>query len=69
MGMMSIGMIFSMLFWIVVIGFGIYGIILLIMKPFEKKEDRALEILKEKYALGEIDEKTYKEKKGILSQK
>jgi putative membrane protein len=43
--MMSIGMMLNMLFWIIIIGFTIYGIILLIMKPFENKLKHALNIL------------------------
>lgn len=67
--MMGIGMIINMIFWIVVVGLAIYGIILLVIKPFEKKEDKALEVLKERFASGEIEEHEYKEKKMVLTQK
>lgn len=74
MGMMNIGMFLNMLFWIMVIGFAIYGIILLIMKPFDKSRDsgdqrnqgNALDILMERFAKGEIDEDEYEQKKKIL---
>jgi putative membrane protein len=66
---MGMGMIFNMIFWILIVGFSIYGIVLLVMKPFEKKEDKALEVLKERFARGEIDEHEYKEKKQVLTQK
>lgn len=39
--MMNIGMMLNMLFWIIIIGFAIYGMILLIMKPFENKSNHA----------------------------
>lgn len=63
--MMSFG-ILNMIFWIVIVGIVIYGIMILVMKPFEKKEDKALELLKERFALGEISENEYQEKKKIL---
>ncbi|GLB62097.1 SHOCT domain-containing protein [Cytobacillus sp. NCCP-133] len=62
--MMGYGMMLSMLFWIVLIGFALYGFILLIMKPFEKnKSNNALTILKERFARGEIDAEEYNERK------
>lgn len=64
--MMGFGMMVNMLFYIVVIGFAIYGFILLIMKPFENKGNSALAILKERHARGEIDAEEYKEKMKVL---
>ncbi|WP_026581391.1 SHOCT domain-containing protein [Bacillus sp. J33] len=64
--MMGYGMMLSMLFWIVLIGFAIYGFILLIMKPFENKSNNAINILKERFARGEIDAVEYNEKKNLL---
>jgi putative membrane protein len=58
-----------MIVWIVIIGFIIYGIILLVMKPFEKKEDSSFKILRERFAKSEINEQEYKEKKSILKNK
>lgn len=64
--MMGIGMMLNMLLWIVVIGFAIYGFILLIMKHFENKANNALTILKERFARGEIDAEEYNERKRLL---
>ena len=41
--MMGWGVI-SMLLWIVILGFIIYGITVLVRKPFDKKEDHSLQI-------------------------
>lgn len=64
--MMGMGMMLNMLFYIIVIGFAIYGFILLIIKPFENKANNALSILKERFARGEIDAEEYEEKKRLL---
>lgn len=75
--MMNIGMIINMLFWIIVIGFAIYGFVLLIMKPFEKgdfnkrntkENENALEILSERFAKGDINEEEYEQKKKVLKK-
>ncbi|MFZ3576700.1 SHOCT domain-containing protein [Virgibacillus sp. DJP39] len=66
MSMMGGSMILNMVLWIIVLGFVIYGIVLLISKPFEKKEDTSLQILKERFAQGEIDEQEYDDKKAKL---
>lgn len=66
---MGVGMMLNMLFWIIIIGFAIYGFILLIMKPFEGKQDKALQILKERFARGEIDVKEFEERKALLDNK
>jgi putative membrane protein len=73
MGMMSFGMLLNMLFWILILGFAIYGFILLISKPFEKKVakttgDAALEILKERFAKGEISEEEFERNKLVLQR-
>lgn len=71
MSMMN-GSMFSMFFWIIVIGFLIYGTMLLVMKPFEKKEsqaqekDSSLRILRERFARGEIEEKEFEKRKTVL---
>lgn len=67
MSMMGGGMILNMIFWIIVLGFIIYGIMLLILKPFEKKEDSSMQILRERFARGEIDKQEFEEKKESLS--
>jgi putative membrane protein len=66
--MMGFGMMFNMFMWIVIIGFSIYGLAMLIMKPFEKKSDDALAILRERFARGEIDEVEFQEKKQTLQK-
>jgi putative membrane protein len=66
--MMGFGMMFNMFMWIVIIGFSIYGLAMLIMKPFEKKSDSALAILRERFARGEIDEVEFQEKKQTLQK-
>jgi putative membrane protein len=65
--MMGFG-ILNMVFWIIVVGLVIYGIMLLFMKPFDKKEDQAITILKERFAKGEIDEQEYNERKRFLKE-
>lgn len=70
MSMMGAGMFWMMLFWIVVIGLVIYAILLLITKVFSKKqEDPAMEILRERFARGEIDQEAFEEKKAALLKK
>ncbi len=70
MSMMGAGMFWMMLFWIVVIGLVIYAILLLITKVFSKKqEDPAMEILRERFARGEIDQEEFEEKKAALLKK
>ncbi|MBF0706564.1 SHOCT domain-containing protein (plasmid) [Alkalihalobacillus hwajinpoensis] len=66
--MMGWGVI-SMLLWIVILGFIIYGITVLVRKPFDKKEDHSLQILKDRLAKGEIDEKEYNDKRAILKSR
>lgn len=74
MSMMNGSMLY-MIFWIIVIGFVIYGAMLLVMKPFEKKEsqakekDSSLRILRERFARGEIEEKEFEERKTVLQNK
>ncbi|MFZ3580138.1 SHOCT domain-containing protein [Virgibacillus sp. DJP39] len=66
MSMMGGSMILNMVLWIIVLGFVIYGIVLLISKPFEKKENTSIQILKERFAQGEIDAQEYDDKKARL---
>lgn len=69
MMMMGGGMILNMIISIIVLGFLIYGIFLLILKPFEKKEDSSIKILRERFANGEIDKEEFEDKKNILQNK
>ncbi|SEB05548.1 putative membrane protein [Thalassobacillus cyri] len=66
MSMMGGSMVINMILWIVILGFLIYGVVLLILKPFEKREDSTMEILKERLARGEIDYQEFEEKKKVL---
>lgn len=68
-GMMSFGMILNMILWIAIVGLVIYGVLSLIMKASEKKEDPALQILKERFARGEISEEEFKQKSPFLEKK
>lgn len=80
MSMMGPGWgILSMIFWILIIGLIIYGVLTLILKPFEKNngssgspslktEDSAFLILRERYARGEINEEEYERKRDLLNQ-
>lgn len=65
--MMGFGMMLTMFFWVVLIGFAIYGVVLIITKQIEKKQpNHALIILQERYANGEIDEEEYEQRNKIL---
>lgn len=70
-GMMEwwgIGMIFVMFFWILIIA-GIVLVAVFLFKWLTKAEgpESALDILKKRYARGEIDKKEFEEKKRDLS--
>ena len=78
MNMMGGGMILNMIIWIIVLGLIIYGIVLLLTKQgrtkgnsstFENQEDPAMEILKERFARGEIDEEEFEKRKEFLRNK
>ncbi len=61
--------ILNMFIMILIVGFIIYGIILVVMKPFEKKDDPSLQILRERFAKGELTEEEFEEKKRTLNKK
>lgn len=78
MSMMGGGMILSMIFWVIAVGLIIYGIVLFTMKQatkkenssaVEKREDSSMEILRERFARGEIDEQEFEERKAFLQNK
>jgi putative membrane protein len=66
--MMMGGGIINMILWILLLGFVIYGVMMLVMKPFEKKEDSSLQVLRERYARGEIDEQEFEQRKSVLQK-
>ena len=78
MSMMGGGMILSMVIWVIIVGLIIYGIVLFIMKQatkkgnspaVEKQEESSMEILRERFARGEIDEQEFEERKAFLQNK
>ena len=61
------------IFWLVVIGLVIWGISILLRKPSKQdgaviQSDTPMDILKRRYAKGEIDKEEYETKKKDLSQ-
>ncbi len=58
-------MLFTLFFWFVVIGLIIWGIKTISQKNSASQES-ALEILKKRYARGEIDKKEFEQKKKDL---
>ncbi|WP_237700234.1 SHOCT domain-containing protein [Caldalkalibacillus thermarum] len=71
------GMFLYMIFWLLIVGLIIYAVISLIMKAFDKRNDRsegkgedaALQILKERFARGEISEEEFEQKYKVLKDK
>ncbi len=71
MSMMGGGMILTMILWILLVGLIIYGTVQFLMKLNTKKKDTtktkngenaAVEVLKERFASGEIEEQEFEEK-------
>lgn len=64
----GMGMIFVMFFWILIIA-GIVLVAVFLFKWLAKAEgaESALDILKKRYARGEIDKKEFEEKKRDLT--
>ncbi|EGL84301.1 Protein of unknown function DUF2078, membrane [Caldalkalibacillus thermarum TA2.A1] len=68
------GMFLYMIFWVLIVGLIIYAVISLIMNAFGKRNDRpegkgedaALQILKERFARGEISEEEFEQKYKLL---
>ncbi|WP_313997584.1 SHOCT domain-containing protein [uncultured Paenibacillus sp.] len=68
MNMFGWAVAWNMIFWVLIIGLVIYGVLLLLTHSFAKKEDPALQVLKERFARGEISEEEFHQKKSVLSQ-
>lgn len=70
MSMMSWGwgMVFNSILWIVIVGFVIYAVLSLLIKPYERKEDPALKLLRERFARGEINEEEFEQKREVLAK-
>lgn len=68
-GGMSMGILFYLFFWILIIGGGILLVWSLAKKgPGKMREETALDILKKRYAGGEITKEEFEEKrKDIIS--
>jgi putative membrane protein len=67
-GMWGIGMLLVMLtFWVLVIVAGVVGIRWLMHQGREPRSDMALEILRQRYARGEINKDEFDAKKRDLS--
>jgi putative membrane protein len=63
------GMIFQLLFWLILIGVIIWGVKSISernQKSTRSSEGSALDILKKRYARGEIDKKEFEQKKKDL---
>lgn len=68
--MMTMGWgIVNMIVWILIIGFAIYGVLSLFIKTSGKNEEPAIEILKERFARGEISEEELVRKSEVLRKK
>lgn len=66
-GMMGGGFIFMILFWFLIVIGTIYLIKVVFVKDSDSgATDKAMNILREKYAKGEISEKEFEKKKRIL---
>ncbi|WP_059104865.1 SHOCT domain-containing protein [Shouchella shacheensis] len=76
-GMMNTGMVLYMIFTIFIVGLLIYGVITFVMKFFDRRErksadaaggDSAIQMLKERFARGEISEDEFERKYKIIKE-
>lgn len=66
MPMMGFGLVSMVLFWGVLIIGGVFIVRWLMEQGFGHREDTALEILKKRYARGEINKQEFEERKRDL---
>lgn len=67
-GFWGVGMMFMMLlFWVLIIAAIVFGVRWLISEGKERRGDSALEILRQRYARGEINKEEFEAKKRDLS--
>jgi putative membrane protein len=67
-GFWGVGMMFMMLlFWVLIIAAIVFGVRWLVSEGKERRSDSALEILRQRYARGEINKEEFEAKKRDLS--
>lgn len=66
MPMMGVGVLFMALFWVVIIVGVVLAVKWFIGQGFSNREDSALEILKKRYARGELSKQEFEERKRDL---
>jgi len=64
----GLGMGLGMVLWIVVVGLIIWAGISLLNRPTQRREDSALEILKLRYARGEISQAEFEQARQDLTR-
>lgn len=58
--------LWMMLFWIIIIGLVIYTVFILITNSNKENKDSSIEILKERFARGEIDQNEFEQKRASI---
>lgn len=61
--------LWMMLFWIIIIGLVIYTVFYLITNSNKENKDSSIEILKERFARGEIDQNEFEQKRASILNK
>ncbi|MFC4767128.1 hypothetical protein [Effusibacillus consociatus] len=62
-------MLFFMILFIIIVGLAIYFTFKLLGKAFDRKEDPSIQIIRERFARGEISEDEMKQKLLLLRRK